>query len=516
MINVLLSNVNVRKTITTSDSLFSLTHLKSTHLKSSHHLKYLDLSHQTHLPSPYHLFKLQMSSDNPLQNPSPFNKIPDEILVNIISHIPHRAIRYYRFFPDITGRHDLFNIALVSRQFQRITEPFIYRDILLNLSPDEPFEFKGESRNNRLIRTLAKCPRLRPFVRAMKVDKQGPRRRHDERAIMSSNVNQLLDLVPNLKELAISPPWPHLILGRFTHLHSLDLGFFLFNPHYWTPDFLREIEKDLSAIITQSLSIPTLRRLRLCYPELGLKVLGDKWPNDSYRASPITTLDVFAGATHDLFASPRSGNSLDFLADMLLAIDALEQLSFRVSPDWSVGTIARVIQPHASTLVTLIISTNCFEPHLPGTLLMNSLPTFTRLKRLGIPETFLAHPSSTTFHHLLPPHLECLQVQYHAYSAESPHNGWLAELKRMERLAETKVDCLPTLRLVVWWELNSDRLLSRVPGLRPPENLERIRELTDTFERIGVVFKWLKGQNIDDTQFSEMKWDAQDYTRWQA
>lgn len=104
----------------------------------------------------------------------------DHVVSEVINPLPNRHTSHY---------DDLLNLSLVSRQFCRIAEPYIYHSLIIS----------GDN-GNSLVRTMKKRPDLLRYVRAvyaMQYDYIGNRIR-----------NFILD-VPNLQELDLN-------IGRYT------------------------------------------------------------------------------------------------------------------------------------------------------------------------------------------------------------------------------------------------------------------------------------------------------------
>ena len=165
---------------------------------------------------------------------------------------------------------------------------------------------------------------------------------------------------------------------------------------------------------------------------------------------------------------------------------------------------------------------------------MGTLTDYHNLKKLAIPEPFLAEFKDPSFHKLLPPHLEELQIQYPMGNTipvmdRQGHFGTKPpyRLMRMQRLAKNKESFVPRLRHVIWWFQQTTRQASmgdpppfdrqrhftkgsnatrmsddprKGPLYGPPEDMEN---LTEDFRKVDVKFEWVSMPWLKDTPFGQ-------------
>ena len=306
----------------------------------------------------------------------------------------------------------------------------------------------------------------------------------------------MVDLMPHLRDLSITAPEIDVKLSSLPQLESLHLDFS--KAQCALGD---ELIKSTKAVAPHFM-LPSLGYLQLhglTLDQDGLE-LNQLFPKERYRRSPITTLRVME----------CSDASLDMLSTILLSINALKRLTLEVYlPDFdsrtlrelTPNTIDEAIRPHLSTLTELIIVGRWTADDLDEMMFFKSsifetLFAYNKIKRLGIPEPYLAHEDSLTFHEWLPPQIEELQLQYQiGFDATDATDELMHAIKRMERLAENKNVCLPALRRVIWWTLDSeDEAESDEAGMD---------RLTGIFEDVGVRFDWLSTFEYSSTPFGQ-------------
>lgn len=234
------------------------------------------------------------------------------------------------------------------------------------------------------------------------------------------------------------------------------------------------------------------------------------------------------------------------LSSVLPSIRNLKHFVLEANGYWQAGSAhglapydyGLLLQPHSGSLEELIIAYSD-EAYNDGdsflakpTPIMGTLTGYHHLKRLAIPEPFLAGLNDPSFHKLLPSRLEELLIQY-------PMGVWIRvmdrqgdagtqppyRLMRMETLAKNKERLVPRLKYVVWWfqqtsrqvsigdpppfdrkcpsETNATRLSDdprKGPVYGPPEDMDKLAE---DFEKVGVKFEWVSMPCLIDTPFGE-------------
>ena len=222
------------------------------------------------------------------------------------------------------------------------------------------------------------------------------------------NDDQLITHSPSLKELTLTSP-TYVTFTNFARLKFLNIQFTMSeqkrNPELGLVDPLE--------IVAKHFWIPTLIGLQVRRIRPHPDRLSHPFPQESHRTSTITDLRVM----------DCDDNDLDILPGFILSVKALKRFTLVSapyswppphmrpancnSPDW----FARTLRPHQSTLVDLVIAGGEAASFLRLSV-FGYLASYTNLKRLGVPETFLVHRHSSTLHELLPPSLKVLQLQF--------------------------------------------------------------------------------------------------------
>lgn len=396
--------------------------------------------------------------------------LPTEVLGAIVSFLPRNP--------------HLVQVALVSKRFKDVVEPFLYRSISLNVIPldkEEGYQRRRPDDLDRfywLVETLTQTPHLCRFVVALCLSVIYGRWSQD-----FNDHHQLITLLPSLKELTLSPPPPRLILPTSNRLQILRFDLHDYFQQYGGDNPELHLVDPLE-LVAQQFWIPTLRSLRFRTIKLHRGRRGHLFPRERYRTSPITDLGILRCNDEDL----------DLLTDILLSVGCLKRFTLEIyappwaerlitdgiSPDWP----AQALQPHQSTLVDLVIARSDPAAFLRAPL-FGSLASYINLKRLDIPETFLVQRNGFTFHEWLPPSLEILQLQFPLQHNEDLDEELPLRFERLEHLAENKLACLPALTRVIWWNhyyhhrdgsyLNDDQQL-----------IDRMDRLVGKFKEVGV------------------------------
>ncbi|CAI7569273.1 unnamed protein product [Penicillium pancosmium] len=297
---------------------------------------------------------------------------------------------------------------------------------------------------------------------------------------------EILNLVPHLQELYLSPPSLHLDFTGMLFLKHLRLDLDdrvdCYNPvqliahHFW---------------------IPTLRILEIEGLELDGQWL-DQSPLQRDQKSPIIDLRIYAltytdqsvGILPSLLSCVKSLKRFTLDADLDAAIAHMVQ-------DWlSLDAILYALRLHTNTLKEILIAAS------DGGTLRRTVPTcsimnFSSLKKLAIPISCLEYCKGSNCDLALPPKLEELQLQQQECYEES--SDWYFCYEALKALAERKRDCFPELKFVVWWTQMSIAWLesSRRPPLPPIGNLICI------FEDVDVLFSWIKHSDFRGSPFGK-------------
>lgn len=406
------------------------------------------------------------------------NDLPIEILTAVCSHLTPKS-RY--------------QVIQVSHRFKAVAEPFLYSDIKL-LVWNKPDGARKKLLFDKLVDDLTERPELGAYVRALTLQgHDGDFDRHDE----------LLQRLPNIRYLELSPPDYDLMVRNMRDLECLKLNYDMLWYHYRRQSQPREQPTSKVEIMARHFWMPKLRRLEVEMPDFTIDDGSNPFINlssDLNRASPITTLCLTHCGDIDLGVLP----------DMLQAVKVLERFTFTISCQWegehmrtpgiSPQAIGQSLEVHMETLVELIIAGNDAAWFL-NTSLFGTLARCRHLKRLAIPEPFLVPNYVFTLHQCLPSQLADLQLQYPMGFTQGLDNQRKIRQARIHNLGLDKHRSLPKLKRIIWWYQQSE-CWSESPG-RPTRygDSEVLTNMVALFKDVGVHFEWLSASYFDETPF---------------
>ncbi|KAL8916577.1 MAG: hypothetical protein Q9172_006242 [Xanthocarpia lactea] len=398
--------------------------------------------------------------------------------------LPNEILRV--IFSFLTTR-PLLNASLACRHFCLFAQPVLFRNIRLWLKPRIESNHKYIRSNPGTIHrfwdvvsTLRKNPTLRQNVEVLSLEIwcEG-----------FGDHNTLLNILPRLKALHLSPTPAKLDLSRHLSIETLELDFDDF-------DYRRaHLDDDRSTLdsLSKHLHYPSLRSLKASWPGL-MEPHGRRYfPADRYCTSPITSLSLKVG----------DGETVGALPELLRTFRALQNFTFETSCSWegehmiehemSPLGLGRCVSYHAATLVELVIA--CSNgASFPRSTLFGTLTHFSSLKRLGILETFLAKHEDRSFDHLLPPNLESLQLQYAMGSNQGHDEERTMRIKRMSCLLKNKDLNVPRLRRLIWWDQQTECWSHMTYG-----PLSAMFELRHAARCVGVRFQYKNASYFKDS-----------------
>ncbi|KAL8644427.1 MAG: hypothetical protein Q9226_007770, partial [Calogaya cf. arnoldii] len=359
--------------------------------------------------------------------------LPNEIIGAIFSHL---------------SIADLLNVSLACERFCTVAQPLIYHTI--NLS-------------------------LKPIPKPEEADQ-----------------NHLVNLLPRLRSLYLAPSPANLDLANNPLIETLSFDFEGFEDESDETKEPRDRPSELE-FLSEYLWLPSLRTLKASCLYLLDPNGGRSFPKDRYRASPVTSITLEVG----------DGETIGALPELLQSIKALQSLTFSTECSWegadmikhgmSPRTIGQAISHHASTLVELIIA--CSDgASFPRSSLFGTLFPFTSLKRLGIPETFLASGKNKKFDSSLPRSLEYIQLQYPMGLNQGNDKERGLRVERLLHLVEEKALRLPSLNRFIWWDQQAGCWNGTTYG--PAADIHKLNRI---FRRNGVRFQYRNASNYEET-----------------
>lgn len=346
----------------------------------------------------------------------------------------------------------LLNVLLVCKRFYTVAQPIIFRSINIRIIPRAKpgcFEIKCMpetiSRFSSVVSALSKNPTLRGNVESLSLDVWT----HSFYEKFADQ-NILISLLPRLKFLQLQPPPVELDLSRHPLIQTLDLDFAGFGRN---PNAAKSRDRCPSSLefLSELLWHQSLRSLKASSLDLLEFDGGRFFPKERLKKSPINSISLRV----------CDGATVGALPQLLKSFEALQSFTLETSCTWegehmlvhgmAPRSICIALSHHATTLVELIIASTD-GAWFPRTTLYGSLTQFVCLKRLGVPETFLANREDGKFDHLLPPSLCYLQLQYpmgfnQGYDEERPQRT-----QRLRCLLRNKDLNLPLLEKLVWWD----------------------------------------------------------------
>ncbi len=341
----------------------------------------------------------------------------------------------------------------------------------------------------------------------------------------------LIQLLRSLQDISLNPPPKEYNFPMTDRLTTMKFDFSYEHGRFWTP---RRLIDATPFDLNEYLSKPTLRKLQFEHIE-------------NLYYSPVHSGNPGSSAVTDIHFIDWLPQRVDILTSVLPSFRHLERFVLEVDGYWQGESIHRLapydygllLQPHSASLEELTIAYNdeaysdgrCPRKPRP---VMGTLTNYHNLKKLAIPEPFLAELKDPSFHKLLPPHLEELQIQYPMGTTNRipDRQGHLLSyppyrLLRMQKLAKNKESFVPRLRHVIWWfqqttlqvsmgdpppfnylrNLNNGSNATRWwndprqgPLYGPPDDMENLAE---DFRKVNVKFEWVSIPWLKDTPFGE-------------
>lgn len=385
-------------------------------------------------------------------------------------------------FEYLTPASNLANTMLVCCLFRDMIEPLLYRAISLQLRlPSNTGN--GLDADGSLLRTLSSRPQLGRHVVVLSLKEL-----YDKESVDFNRQPKLLSLLPNLRELSLSPPSPCLNLTGHLFLKYLRLDL--------DEDRIYLDPEQPVELIAQNFWTPTLTTLQIEWLTLEGH-WSHHFPSKTYRTSSILDLRI-----HMYFHNHQSVN---ILPDILSSIKSLKKFTLdsevqgftphAIRDGLSLDELCSALFPHADTLEDMVIAASD-DSFLCRTFPRCVLMDFSALRRLGIPENFLEYRSGSTAELLLPPKLEELQLQHQVRFNQS--EDWSPHYERLSVIAAMKRKSLLALKLVVWWTQMSEVLwgFSLIQRFAP-----QFEPLVCTFQEVGVLFYSVDQQYFKYTPF---------------
>ena len=367
--------------------------------------------------------------------------LPNELLTQVLSNIP--------------GQDHLTKIALVSKQFKDLVDLQFYRHIRLDVQSSTK-ELHSKSLNNKYSHTT-----MPSFVRFDRLMNTLSARQKLARQVHTLSLrvhyglwykafaadSRLLNLLPELKALSLSPPPLRLSVSRMNStITSLRLDFSQVTDHYdEADDRFRMVPMD---IIARHLSLPKLRKLQVEKTQIRPNFDG------------INHLPVGNSSVDDLRLLECCEQKCDrIVAAFLCSIKSLKRFVFEVTSqsqhtlqfEANAGSFERALTRHQATIEELAIATGEGSSIISWTL--GPFTKWSSLKFLAIPDymTLGLFPGSQTLHRILPPLLEELQIEFPwpRLTQRIRDRARAKNVTDMQHLAENKESCFPRLNLVI-------------------------------------------------------------------
>jgi hypothetical protein len=222
------------------------------------------------------------------------------------------------------------------------------------------------------------------------------------------------------------------------------------------------------------------------------------FPEDLHRSSPITHLMLWrCGSVGDRDGEARMPIRMlpAFKALKSLIIeDAYSKTSEQALSHHTAVDLELAMRLHILSLEEFIFSYSSI-PVLRDISII-SLNSYHRMKRLCIPEVFLAANQHVSLHETLPQSLEELQLQYCLYGGFET-NTYARERSNLETILNVK-EKLPALRLVVIW-YKRGRATAATLVKHWPHQFRM--DLTRKAEVAQVSLVWTTAPDLSETPF---------------
>ena len=411
--------------------------------------------------------------------------LPNEVLSEILGCLPSPSC---------------YSITLVSRYLRQNAEPHLYRSVV-----GDAMAVKGF---NALTDTVKTRPALGAHVRSLRLGAN---------ISGSKRLDELFLALPNLHELYIVRPMNNLQVQRLSNLHTLVLDYDMGPFDYNRQDIPLELRVKPLEIIARHFWMPSLRHLQVSGIDFGEEG-GDSAFVDSGVGNDGLSQGVLSSLRTPIKKSPITtlclmdcdDRSLGGLPNILASVKRLERFTFGIYCPWpasapgtpgiSPATLKLSLDPHAETLTELIIVGNDAAHFLQITL-FGTLTHFKNLKRLAIPEPFIAAENVSIMHQMLPSSLEDLQLQYPMGFSHELDGRRGERYDKIRDLATSTPVHLAQLKRVIWWYQQADCCCDDGKKARL-DNADILSGLTQCFEHVGVQFDSLSTPFYEHTPFA--------------
>ena len=365
---------------------------------------------------------------------------PDEIFHHIIS--------------EIVLNSDLAKVALVSHRFKTLTEPFLYRNILLDaeqLEERQPGTKPTLKWTDQLIANLRAHPELGRCTTAFSL-----RVTHFLYYQDQPHIN-IISRMPKLRKLSYDPPplQEGPIPTENKDLMALRLDFSHVTNHYdaegssWWKDGVP------LRIVAMHLWHPSLRKLQAEKVFFTAGFEHDPWLFQRRMQdgrSPVEDLRFL-----DCFPRIEDGVLMAFIASIkrvkrfVLEIKSPgDSPPARNDPPTKID-VKSALHAHHRTIEELALSTSDYAPDLMQ--FSGSFIRWTALKRLAVP----VPGQHTMLHQVLPPQLEELQLEkrlwiFPACKVLMEYDVFAEkDLGLLWEFSKKKRACVPALKRLIWW-----------------------------------------------------------------
>ena len=440
---------------------------------------------------------------------------PNEILRIIFLNVPYGT--------------SLVEVAIVHERFKTEVLPILYKSIRLraNQTSDDHYYSK---RRHELPAGLVSDPRgqpLRSFPSFCNhVQKLSLRVMDTNWYTNPKGHKKLLELLPRIKELTLDPPprkYDFPMSNQLTTMRlNLPYAFARFrNPHLW-PAYL-----DLKEYLFK----PSLRNLQF------------DGEHDRLYYKTIHTGNIRSSMIADLRFINWLPEDVHILSTVLPSIKRLRNFVIEVGGLWAIppplpsvqpmqilapSDYGRLLQLHNASLEQIVIA-YCYGAYLDSYGLnppprrappaMGSLSSYTRLKRLAVPEHFFVTDKNMWIHPLLPPNLEELQIQ--VTDAQDWKRDDVAYEEtyyrfRIEAIADYKNKFVPRLERVVLWIqpipdglFLDDTYVCTLNDIRDSKHnfsfdfKSHMVEIAERFHKVNVRFEVVLTSDFKRTPFAE-------------
>ncbi len=444
--------------------------------------------------------------------PSCLHDLPNELLREIFGYLPcnfrlasvTRVCQHFKDLIDSMGLKSLdLKVTIPENEIPKIEKSTRKKHslhMLLRTSPEQPL---GQTRTSwlppsydrfcRLFEHLDQHPKMLKEIRSVTLTVQ-------DRSwyTLCFQHNGLLDSLPDLEHLTLSPPppfstsFPVQISNHGPRaLRSLRLDLLPVSAEWYRID----VSDNILKVINHHLYWLGLRKLRID----GLDFVGVNFVNGG-----MTSIK-------DLWCvGCRNSETAAMSTQLMRSSTGLVRYVFETNINHRRGALPLSIPPfsfyddgllmHKRTLRQLVIASSD-NGVIDNGWRLGPLDTFCQLEKLALPFFMISKPTlDKTNYEMLAPTLEELQVEY-SFGCKFD-DEYTLEIARSQ-VGQMKSQLSYLKRVILWEQWDPVQMAERNGGILDDASLKTIRVLEQAHEEVDVKFEWVAVSSFWDTPVGE-------------